>query len=263
MARRVRRGVREAGNCCSRPARTPSSCSPSTEAGRFGRGQDPVPLCTGHRGHNFKEVIDYRGPRVPEDGVQWWSRRSRDSIDAGARVPRRGPAVRRGPAGTGCRPHLAPNGDRGEPGFDAVFGGGRPGRGEGTGAKETGVLLPGTEFRPVGIPKNQRPELWSIYNPPDPQGEHIRVSPPRLFQLEPRWTSCQYIAGRSLEIPVHLLRPSARWSRREASCFEEKRVTPGGEYETVFETTSGLPARSRQWTCPGRGNPTATERFGT
>ena len=79
--------------------------------------------------------------------------------------------------------------------FDAVFGGGRRDE-EKARAKERVVSLR-DEFGQWD-PRNQRPELWNLYNPRHRPGEHVRVFPLSNWTELDVW---QYIAAEHIELP--------------------------------------------------------------
>ena len=169
-----------------------------------------------------REGVLARPAPVPGD-----ARRHRPQLPRGARVPR--PARRRarraagrasvqdvdrrGP-GASRRPGPAPSRNRlqtatlldaiEEHRFDAVFGGAR--RDEEKARAKERVSRFRDEFGQWD-PKNQRPELWSLYNGRHRQGEHIRVFPLSNWTELDIW---QYIGDEDIELPVDLLRAPAR-----------------------------------------------------
>ena len=148
----------------------------------------PFPLMHVDTGHNFDEVIDYRDRRVAELGARLVVASVQESIDSG-RVRER-PGQSRNPLQTvtlldGIAAHR----------FDAVFGGAR--RDEEKARAKERVFSFRDEFGQWD-PKNQRPELWSLYNGRHNPGEHIRVFPLSNWTELDVW---QYIARESLEIP--------------------------------------------------------------
>jgi sulfate adenylyltransferase subunit 2 len=130
----------------------------------------PFPLMHVDTGHNFAEVIDYRDRRVAELGARLVVASVQESIDTG----RDGIAAGR---------------------YDAVFGGARRDE-EKARAKER--MFSFRDELGQWDPKNQRPELWSLYNGRHNPGEHIRVFPLSNWTELDIW---QYIARESLEVP--------------------------------------------------------------
>ena len=148
----------------------------------------PFPLMHVDTGHNFAEVIDYRDRRVAEVGARLVVASVQKSIDNG-RVRER-PGQSRNPLQTvtlldAIADHR----------FDAVFGGAR--RDEEKARAKERVFSFRDEFGQWD-PKNQRPELWSLYNGRHNPGEHIRVFPLSNWTELDIW---QYIARERLEIP--------------------------------------------------------------
>ncbi len=148
----------------------------------------PFPLMHVDTGHNFPEVIDYRDRRVAELGVRLIVASVQESIDAG-RVRER-PGQSRNPLQTVTLLDAIEAGR-----FDAVFGGAR--RDEEKARAKERVFSFRDEFGQWD-PKNQRPELWSLYNGRHNPGEHIRVFPLSNWTELDIW---QYIARERLEIP--------------------------------------------------------------
>ena len=148
----------------------------------------PFPLMHVDTGHNFDEVIDYRDRRVAEVGARLIVASVQESIDKG-RVRER-PGQSRNPLQTVTLLDAIA-----EHKFCAVFGGAR--RDEEKARAKERVFSFRDEFGQWD-PKNQRPELWSLYNGRHNQGEHIRVFPLSNWTELDIW---QYIARESLEIP--------------------------------------------------------------
>ena len=151
----------------------------------------PFPVMHVDTGHNFAEVLEYRDRRVAELGVQLVVASVQESIDAGPGG--RGDRAR-GPAATGCRPSRCSTPSP-EHGFDAVFGGGR--RDEEKARAKERVYSFRDDFGQWD-PKNQRPELWNLYNGRHRKGEHIRVFPLSNWTELDIW---QYIDDDDIELP--------------------------------------------------------------
>ncbi|WP_404390226.1 sulfate adenylyltransferase subunit CysD [Humibacillus xanthopallidus] len=127
----------------------------------------PFPVLHVDTGHNFPEVLAYRDETVERLGLRLVVASVQDYIDDG-RLRDRADGTRN-PLQT--LPLLdAINDNR----FDGVFGGGRRDE-EKARAKERIVSLR-DEFGQWD-PKNQRPELWNLFNPRHRPGEHVRVFP--------------------------------------------------------------------------------------
>ena len=150
----------------------------------------PFPVMHIDTGHNFPEVMDFRDKRVAEIGVQLVVASVQESIDAGRVVEETGRwASRNRLQTTSLLDAIAGHQ------FDAVFGGAR--RDEEKARAKERVFSFRDEFGQWD-PKNQRPELWGIYNTRIHRGEHIRVFPLSNWTELDVW---EYIAKESLEIP--------------------------------------------------------------
>lgn len=150
----------------------------------------PVPLLHVDTGHNFPEVIDYRDRRAAELGAQLIVREVEDSIRNGRIVEREGENQSRNRMQTVTLLD-AINEHR----FDALFGGARRDE-EKARAKER--IFSFRDRHGQWDPKNQRPELWNLFNGRHHVGEHIRVFPLSNWTELDVW---QYIDREQLEIP--------------------------------------------------------------
>jgi sulfate adenylyltransferase subunit 2 len=150
----------------------------------------PFPVMHVDTGHNFPEVIEFRDRVVDELGVHLVVASVQESIDAGRVVEQTGPRASRNTLQTvtlldAIETH----------GFDAVFGGGR--RDEERARAKERVFSFRDEFGQWD-PKNQRPEVWDLYNGRHRKGEHFRVFPLSNWTELDIWT---FIAERSIELP--------------------------------------------------------------
>jgi len=150
----------------------------------------PFPLMHVDTGHNFQEVLDYRDRRVEELGVSLVVASVQESIDQGRVVEETGPRASRNRLQTTTLLDGITNN-----GFDAVFGGGR--RDEEKARAKERVYSFRDDFGQWD-PKNQRPELWNLYNGKHRKGEHIRVFPLSNWTELDIW---QYIKDDDIEIP--------------------------------------------------------------
>jgi sulfate adenylyltransferase subunit 2 len=142
-------------------------------------------------GHNFDEVLDFRDKRVEELGARLVVASVQEDIDAGRSVEDTG----RGASRNRLQTLTLLRGIE-ENRFDAVFGGAR--RDEEKARAKERVFSFRDEFGQWD-PKNQRPELWSIYNGRHRKGEHIRVFPLSNWTELDIW---QYIGQEGIEIPA-------------------------------------------------------------
>jgi sulfate adenylyltransferase subunit 2 len=115
--------------------------------------------------------------------------------------------------------------------FDAVFGGAR--RDEEKARAKERVFSFRDEFGQWD-PKNQRPELWSIYNTRIRMGEHIRVFPLSNWTELDIW---QYIARENLEIPSIYFAHARDVFERDGMLLADNPYIPRADDEPVFGAT--------------------------
>ena len=159
----------------------------------FRPGRFPFPLVHVDTGHNFPEVLEFRDRRVAELGERLIVAKVQDTIDAG-RVADGYDAARM----TGSRNQQQTQTLLDcieEHRFDACFGGAR--RDEERARAKERIFSFRDDFGGWD-PKNQRPELWSLYNTRIRQGENVRVFPISNWTELDVW---QYIAEERLELP--------------------------------------------------------------
>ncbi len=150
----------------------------------------PFPIVHIDTGHNFDEVLEYRDRRVAELGVRLVVGSVQEAIDAGRVHEETGPRASRNRLQTRVLLDTIE-----QHGFDAVFGGAR--RDEEKARAKERVYSFRDEFGQWD-PKNQRPELWNLYNGRHHRGEHIRVFPISNWTELDIW---QYLAGEGVEVP--------------------------------------------------------------
>ncbi|PZS21031.1 MAG: sulfate adenylyltransferase small subunit [Acidimicrobiales bacterium] len=155
----------------------------------FGPARFPFPVVHVDTGHNFPEVLEYRDRRVAELGEQLIVASVQGSIDEG-RVgdPGQGGSRNRLQSVTLLDAIAAHR-------FDACFGGAR--RDEDKARAKERIL----SFRDTfgqWEPRNQRPELWQLYQGQVRPGEHLRAFPLSDWTELDVW---QYIAQEGLEVP--------------------------------------------------------------
>lgn len=154
----------------------------------FWPGKVPFPVMHVDTGHNFPEVIEYRDRTVERLGLRLVVASVQDYIDDGRLLER--------PDGTRNPLQTQPLLDAiVEHRFDAVFGGGRRDE-EKARAKERVVSL--RDAFGQWDPRNQRPELWNLYNPRHRAGEHVRVFPLSNWTELDVW---RYIEAENIELP--------------------------------------------------------------
>ena len=156
----------------------------------FRPGRFPFPLMHIDTEHNFPEVIAFRDKRAAELGERLIVRSVQDSINKG-RVKLRHENESRNVMQTVTLLDAIQ-----EFGFDACFGGAR--RDEEKARAKERIFSFRDEFGQWD-PKNQRPELWDLYNTRVHPGEHMRVFPLSNWTEMDIW---QYIAQEKLEVPI-------------------------------------------------------------
>ncbi len=186
----------------------------------------PFPVMHVDTGHNFPEVIEFRDRRVQELGVQLVVASVQASIDAG-RVhedPRPGASRNRLQTTTlldAIEEHR----------FDAVFGGAR--RDEEKARAKERVFSLRDEFGQWD-PKQQRPELWALYNGRHRPGEHMRVFPLSNWTELDIW---QYIADERIEVPSIYYAHRRRVFRVDGMLMGVGEFLPAPDGAEVFEAT--------------------------
>jgi sulfate adenylyltransferase subunit 2 len=156
----------------------------------FRPGRFPFPVMHVDTGHNFTEVIEFRDRIATEIGERLIIASVQDSIDAGRVNEETGPRASRNRLQTTTLLDALE-----EHSFDAAFGGAR--RDEERARAKERVFSFRDDFGQWD-PKNQRPELWSLYNARIRKGENVRVFPISNWTELDVW---QYIATEGLEIP--------------------------------------------------------------
>jgi sulfate adenylyltransferase subunit 2 len=190
----------------------------------FAPAHIPFPIMHIDTGHNFAEVLEFRDRRAAEAGTRLIVASVQDSIDAGRVVEEKGRfASRNRLQTTTLLDALA------EHQFDAVFGGAR--RDEEKARAKERVFSFRDEFGQWD-PKNQRPELWSLYNTRIHRGEHIRVFPLSNWTELDVW---QYIGREGLELPsIYYAHKREVFERDGILLADSPYVTRGGD-EPLFE----------------------------
>ncbi|WP_130011453.1 sulfate adenylyltransferase subunit CysD [Serinicoccus sediminis] len=116
-----------------------------------------------------------------------------------------------------------------EEGYTAAFGGGR--RDEEKARAKERVYSHRDEFGQWD-PKNQRPELWSLYNGRIHEGEHMRVFPLSNWTELDVW---DYIRREAIDIPSIYYAHQRRVFERNGMLFSESEYNPLRDGETVTE----------------------------
>jgi sulfate adenylyltransferase subunit 2 len=186
----------------------------------------PFPVMHVDTGHNFPEVLEFRDRRVAELGCRLVVASVQQSIDQGRAIEETGPRASRNRLQTvtlldAIQEHQ----------FDAVFGGGR--RDEEKARAKERVFSFRDDFGQWD-PKNQRPELWNLYNGRHRKGEHIRVFPISNWTELDVW---QYIADEGIEVPSIYFAHRRRVFRRDGMWLAESPYVTLLPNEEVTEMT--------------------------
>ena len=155
----------------------------------FRPGKFPFPLMHIDTGHNYKEVTDYRDKRAAELGERLIVRSVEDSMKRGTVVLKSADESRNKHQSVTLLEAIE------EFGFDACIGGAR--RDEEKARAKERIMSFRDEFGQWD-PKNQRPELWNLYNARSHKGENIRAFPISNWTELDVW---QYIERENLELP--------------------------------------------------------------
>jgi sulfate adenylyltransferase subunit 2 len=156
----------------------------------FWPGPIPFPLLHVDTGHNFPETLEFRDRLAESTGARLIVRRVQDSIDAGRCAEEPGP----NPSRNALQTVTLLDALR-ELGADAALGGGRRDE-EKARAKER--FFSHRDRFGQWDPKNQRPELWNLFNGRRHPGEHFRVFPLSNWTELDVW---QYVAREGIDLP--------------------------------------------------------------
>jgi sulfate adenylyltransferase subunit 2 len=192
----------------------------------FAPARLPFPVMHVDTGHNFPEVMEFRDRRVAELGARLVVASVQGAIDAGKVVEETGPRASRNriqtvPLLEAIEAHS----------FDAVFGGAR--RDEEKARAKERVFSFRDDFGQWD-PKNQRPELWNLYNGRHRKGEHIRVFPLSNWTELDIW---QYVAAEDVALPPIYFAHARRVFQRDGMWLAETPWVTLLEGEEIEERT--------------------------
>lgn len=156
----------------------------------FWPGKVPFSLLHIDTGHNFQETLDYRDNLMSQTGSKCIVRYVQDSIDKGRAVEEKGYNASRNKLQTTTLLDALE-----ELKYDAAMGGGR--RDEEKARAKERFFSHRDEFGQWD-PKNQRPELWNLFNGRKNMGEHFRVFPISNWTEMDVW---QYILMENIDLP--------------------------------------------------------------
>ena len=182
----------------------------------------PFPVMHVDTGHNFPEALEFRDRRIAELGVRLVVASVPEALETGL--------VRESPDGMRNRiqtPVLLDAVEKYR--FDALFGGAR--RDEEKARAKERVFSFRDEFGQWD-PKNQRPELWNLYNGRHRAGEHLRVFPLSNWTELDVW---QYIATDGVELPSIYYAHRREVFRRDGMIMAVGPYLPTQDGEEPFE----------------------------
>ena len=186
----------------------------------------PFPVMHVDTGHNFPEVLEFRDRRAAELSVRLVVASVQESIDAGRVAEETGRHASRNRLQTVTLLDAIE-----EHRFDALFGGAR--RDEEKARAKERVFSFRDEFGQWD-PKNQRPELWNLYNTRLRRGEHIRVFPLSNWTELDVWA---YIEREELDIPSIYYAHERPVFERDGLLLAENPYVTRGEDEPLFNAT--------------------------
>ena len=188
-------------------------------------GKIPYPLLMIDTGHNFHEVTDFRDYRAKQLGADLIVRSVEDSMARGT--------VRLAHPGESRNVHQSVTLLEAieEFRFDALIGGARRDE-EKARAKER--IFSHRDAFGQWQPKDQRPELWTLFNTRLQPGEHFRVFPISNWTELDVW---QYIARENIELPSLYYAHQRQVVERKGLLVPVTELTPLKAGETAFEKT--------------------------
>ncbi len=222
--------MREVAGQCSNPVLLfsggkDSICLLRIAEKAFRPGRFPFPLMHIDTGHNYPEVIAFRDKRAAELGERLIVRSVEDSMKRGTVVLKHPGESRNKHQSVTLLEAIA------EFEFDACIGGAR--RDEEKARAKERIFSFRDEFGQWD-PKNQRPELWSLYNARIHKGENIRAFPISNWTELDVW---QYIAREKLELPSIYFAHKRPVVRRGGALVPVTGLTPAKPGETVEEVS--------------------------
>ena len=192
----------------------------------FAPARIPFPVMHVDTGHNFDEVIEFRDRTIKQFEVDLIVASVQDSIDRGGVTENTSFGASRNPLQTVTLLDAIDS-----HGFDAVFGGAR--RDEERARAKERVVSHRDEFGQWD-PKNQRPELWSLYNTRHHRGEHVRVFPLSNWTELDIW---RFINERDVELPSLYFAHQRQVFRRDGMLMAVSKHVRRRDSETPFEAT--------------------------
>jgi sulfate adenylyltransferase subunit 2 len=192
----------------------------------FAPARLPFPIMHVDTGHNFPELLEFRDRVVAQLGVELIVASVQDSIDRGRVREDTGPRASRNALQTVTLLDAIA-----EHRFDAVFGGAR--RDEERARAKERVFSHRDEFGQWD-PKNQRPELWGLYNSRHRRGEHLRIFPLSNWTELDIW---RFVEEREVELPGLYFAHERDVFRRDGMLMAVNPFLPMIDGETPFRHT--------------------------
>src|SRR5438105_5523264 len=192
----------------------------------FRPGRFPFPIMHVDTGHNFPEVLEFRDRMIEQLGERLIVASVQDSIEKVRVVEETGPRASRNRLQTTTLLDAIE-----EHGFDAAFGGAR--RDEERARAKERIFSFRDDFGGWD-PRNQRPELWNLYNGRIRRGEHVRVFPMSNWTELDVW---QYIMAERLEVPSIYFAHSRQVFERDGMLYAMSPYVQLIEGEAPFEAS--------------------------
>ncbi|MEL6122088.1 MAG: sulfate adenylyltransferase subunit CysD [Bacteroidota bacterium] len=186
----------------------------------------PFPLLHIDTGHNFPETLTYRDDLVKRIGAKLIVGSVEDAIAAGKAVEEKGFNASRNGLQTVV---LLEELEKGK--YDAALGGAR--RDEEKARAKERFFSHRDEFGQWD-PKNQRPELWNLFNGKKQMGEHFRVFPISNWTELDVW---QYLAEEKVELPSLYYAHERDVFERDGTLLADCDYIQKRPEETVFKAT--------------------------
>ncbi|TXI43687.1 sulfate adenylyltransferase subunit CysD [Methylophilus sp.] len=183
----------------------------------FRPGRFPFPLMHIDTGHNYQEVVNFRDQRAAELGERLIVRSVEDSMKRGTVVLKTPDEPRNKHQSVTLLEAIE------EFGFDCCIGGAR--RDEEKARAKERIMSFRDEFGQWD-PKNQRPELWNLFNARVHKGENIRAFPISNWTEMDVW---QYIEREKLELPSIYFAHQRDIVMRHGAIFPVNVSLPSGE----------------------------------
>lgn len=184
----------------------------------------PFPLLHVDTGHNFPEAITFRDNLVKKLGAKLIVGSVQEAIDRGMVVEEKGFNASRNGLQTAV---LLDELEKGK--FDAALGGAR--RDEEKARAKERFFSHRDEFGQWD-PKNQRPELWNLFNGKKHFGEHFRVFPISNWTELDVW---QYLALENVELPNLYFAHKRKVFQRDGIYLADTPVIPKKDTEVLEE----------------------------